>query len=82
MAARVATGWTADNEAQRVALNRWIRDEADFDGIIDFDRLMAGGPIVELVGGGAAPQIPPQWNCDNTHPNAAEGTRRWASTST
>ena len=66
-----ATGWTADNEAQRVALNRWIRDEADFDGIIDFDRLMAGGPIVELAGGGTAPQIPPQWNCDNTHPNAA-----------
>jgi hypothetical protein len=48
-----------------------MREQANFDGIIDFDKLMSGGPIVELAGGGTAPQIPPQWNCDSTHPNAA-----------
>lgn len=66
-----ATGWTADNEKQRLALNTWMRTKAKFDGVIDFDKLMRGGPVVELVGGGTAPQIPPAWNCDNTHPNAA-----------
>ena len=65
------TGWTAAMEQERLLLNQWMRTQANFDGIIDFDKLMAGGPIVELEGGGTAPQIPPQWNCDNTHPNPA-----------
>ena len=65
------TGWTAANEAQRLLLNHWIRRVARFDGVIDFDELMAGGPQVPLLGGGFAPQIPAAWNCDNTHPNAA-----------
>ena len=65
------SGWTADNEAQRLALNHWIRHLAKFDAVIDFDALMAGGPVVALLGGGFAPQMPPAWNCDNTHPNAA-----------
>ena len=58
-------------EAQRLLVNEWIRTTATFDGIIDFDALMAGGPVVPLLGGGTAPQIPPTWNCDYTHPNAA-----------
>ena len=64
-------GWTAAMEAQRLLVNEWIRTTANFDGIIDFDALMAGGLVVPLLGGGTAPQIPPTWNCDYTHPNAA-----------
>lgn len=64
-------GWTSDNEAQRLVLNHWIRHNAKFDGVIDFDALMGGGPVVPLLGGGFAPQMPSAWNCDNTHPNAA-----------
>jgi lysophospholipase L1-like esterase len=64
-------GWTADMEAQRLLVNEWIRSTANFDGVIDFDALMAGGAVVPLLGGGTAPQIPLAWNCDNTHPNAA-----------
>src|SRR5262245_49811980 len=66
-----ATGWTADMEVQRLALNELMRHEANLDGIIDFDQLRRGGPILELAGRGTARQIPPPWNCDNTHPNPA-----------
>jgi lysophospholipase L1-like esterase len=65
------TGWTSSMETQRLLLNDWMRHTANFDGIIDFDALMAGGPFVPLTGGGFAPQIPQEWNCDSTHPNAA-----------
>jgi lysophospholipase L1-like esterase len=65
------TGWTAANEAERIKLNEWIRAKGNFDGVIDFDALMKNGPVVTLTGGGYAPAMPPQWNCDNTHPNAA-----------
>src|SRR5262249_55584157 len=59
------TGWTSANEAQRLALNEWIRTNADFEA------QMKNGPDVKLVDGGSAPAIPPAWNCDGTHPNAA-----------
>ena len=65
------TGWTSANEAQRLALNEWIRTKANFDAVIDFDALMKNGPVVKLVDGGSAPAMPPAWNCDGTHPNAA-----------
>ncbi len=65
------TGWTSANEAQRLALNEWIRTKANFDAVIDFDALMKNGPVVKLVDGGSAPAIPTAWNCDGTHPNAA-----------
>ena len=65
------TGWTAANEAERIKLNEWIRAKGNFDGVIDFDALMKDGPAVMLTGGGYAPAMPPKWNCDNTHPNAA-----------
>ena len=65
------TGWTSANEAQRLALNEWLRTKANFDGVIDFDALMKNGPVVTLVDGGSAPAIPTVWNCDGTHPNAA-----------
>ena len=65
------TGWTTANEKERLALNDWIRHKAGFDGVIDFDAMMKGGPVVTLASGGSAPAIPDAWNCDGTHPNAA-----------
>jgi lysophospholipase L1-like esterase len=64
-------GWTSAYERERLAVNRWIRSEAGFDGVIDFDALMKDGPVYTLADGGSAPGIPPAWNCDRTHPNAA-----------
>ena len=65
------TGWTTANEAQRLALNEWIRAKGNLDGVIDFDALMKDGPVVTLVSGGSAPAMPAAWNCDGTHPNTA-----------
>jgi lysophospholipase L1-like esterase len=64
------TGWTTDREEHRLAVNDWMRNEANFDGLIDFAALMRG-PVVQLADGGFAESMPPEWNCDNTHPNAA-----------
>ncbi len=60
-------GWNADMEAQRLAVNTWIRTQAKFDGVIDFDPLFKGGPVY-----GGSESIKPELNCgDYTHPNAA-----------
>jgi uncharacterized protein (TIGR03437 family) len=49
-------------------VNDWIRHQADFDGLIDFDALMKGS--VNAKSG--IPEIPPKWGCwDGVHPNAA-----------
>jgi lysophospholipase L1-like esterase len=53
-------------ELQRVAVNTWIRMQANFDAIIDFDRLLTGGPVYA-----GSESIKPEFNCDYTHPNAA-----------
>jgi lysophospholipase L1-like esterase len=59
--------WTAPYDAQRLAVNDWIRTQATFDGIIDFDRLMSGGPVYD-----GSQSLKPQFICnDNVHPNAA-----------
>jgi hypothetical protein len=47
-----------------------MRNQANFDDLIDFAVLMAG-PVVQFADEGSAESIPPEWNCDNTHPNAA-----------
>ena len=61
-------GWTSSQEQQRVALNGWIRHQANFDGLIDFDTLLEG-PVNANNG---APAIQPQWSCwDGVHPNSA-----------
>lgn len=65
------TGWTAAAEKERLLLNEWIRNQAGFDGVIDFDALMKDAPTAKLTDGSMAPAIPAGWNCDNTHPNAA-----------
>jgi lysophospholipase L1-like esterase len=59
-------GWTPEREAHRLAVNTWIRTQAKFDGIIDFDRLMTGGPVYA-----GSQSIKPEFDCDYTHPNAA-----------
>jgi lysophospholipase L1-like esterase len=54
-------------EAQRLAVNGWIRTQAPFDGVIDFDRLMSGGPVYD-----GSQSLKPEFACDdNVHPNAA-----------
>ena len=68
---RPGPGWNGSHEAQRRAVNDWIRTRANFDGVIDFDALMKDGPVVRLPDGSSAPAIPAAWNCDGTHPNAA-----------
>ncbi|MBI4885524.1 MAG: hypothetical protein HY824_00375 [Acidobacteria bacterium] len=60
-------GWNADMEAQRLAVNAWIRTQAKFDAVIDFDPLMKGGPVYA-----GSESLKPEFNCgDYTHPNAA-----------
>jgi len=60
--------WTSYQEQQRIAVNDWIRHQANFDGLIDFDALMKGATGATT----GAPAIPPQWSCwDGVHPNAA-----------
>ncbi|HEY9467389.1 MAG TPA: GDSL-type esterase/lipase family protein, partial [Vicinamibacterales bacterium] len=59
--------WTAPYDAQRIAVNEWIRTQANFDGVIDFDRLMSGGPVNE-----GSQSLKPEFACDdNVHPNSA-----------
>ena len=62
----VLTGWTPDMEAQRVAVNGWMRTRANFDAIIDFDAVLKGGPVYD-----GSESIKTEFNCDYTHPNAA-----------
>jgi lysophospholipase L1-like esterase len=59
--------WTGQMEAQRLAVNDWIRRQAAYDGVIDFDRLMIGGPVYD-----GNQSLKPEFACDDTvHPNAA-----------
>ena len=58
--------WTRAMEAQRLAVNTWIRT-APFDAVLDFDRLMSGGPIYD-----GSESLKSAFACDdNVHPNAA-----------
>jgi lysophospholipase L1-like esterase len=59
--------WTSQMEKQRLAVNDWIRTKAGFDRVIDFDRLMSGGPLYE-----GSQSLKPEFACDDdVHPNAA-----------
>jgi lysophospholipase L1-like esterase len=55
-------------EAQRLAVNTWIRTQANYDAVVDYDRLMSGGPVYD---GNAS--LKPEFVCsgDQVHPNAA-----------
>jgi lysophospholipase L1-like esterase len=60
-------GWNADMEKHRVAVNAWIRTQAKFDAVLDFDPLMKGGPVY-----GGTESLKPEFDCgDYIHPNAA-----------
>ena len=60
-------GWTPEMEKHRLAVNEWMRTQANFDGIIDFDKVPVGGPIYA-----GSESIKAELNCgDYTHPNAA-----------
>ena len=41
--------WPSQMDAQRLAVNDWIRTTAGFDRVIDFHRLMSGGPCMTAV---------------------------------
>ena len=59
--------WTRQMEEQRLAVNDWIRRQAAYDRVIDFDRLMSGGPMYD-----GSQSLKPEFACDdNVHPNAA-----------
>lgn len=59
--------WTTAMESVRLDVNTWIRTQAKFDGVIDFDRLMGVGPAYDGI-----PSLQPEFRCeDNVHPNAA-----------
>lgn len=59
--------WTTQMEAQRLAVNDWIRTKAGFDRVIDFDRLMSGGPVYD-----GSQSLKPEFACnDDVHPNVA-----------
>jgi lysophospholipase L1-like esterase len=59
--------WTRVMDAQRLAVNDWIRTQAKFDAVIDFDRLMSGGAVYD-----GSQSLMRQFVCDdNVHPNAA-----------
>jgi lysophospholipase L1-like esterase len=60
-------GFNEQQERYRLEVNEWIRHQAPFDGIIDFDALMSGGGISPT----GAQIIKPEYNCDFIHPNAA-----------
>ena len=53
-------------EEQRLAVNTWIRTQATFDAVVNFNRLMSGGAVYD----GSA-SLKPEFTCDdNVHPNA------------
>jgi lysophospholipase L1-like esterase len=59
--------WTAPFEAVRRDVNTWIRTQAKFDGVIDFDGLMSTGPLYDGI-----PSLKPEFACnDDVHPNPA-----------
>ncbi|HVN77308.1 MAG TPA: DUF4185 domain-containing protein [Thermoanaerobaculaceae bacterium] len=63
-----SNGWTNAMEQQRVSLNDWLRHQANFDALVDFDELMQG-PVNPANNSVA---IRPEWSCyDGVHPNAA-----------
>jgi lysophospholipase L1-like esterase len=58
-------GWTPDMEQQRLAVNEWIRTKAPFDAVIEFDRLMSGGPMYN-----GSQSLKVEFACGtDTHPN-------------
>jgi lysophospholipase L1-like esterase len=56
--------YSAENEAKRAALNRWIRTSGEYDGVVDFDRAVRD-PAQPLR------MLPRYDSGDHLHPNDA-----------
>jgi lysophospholipase L1-like esterase len=59
-------GFDATQERYRLQVNEWIRTQANFDGLIDFDAVMVGGGISPT----GAQIMKHEYSCDFVHPNA------------
>ena len=55
------SGWTRTKTRTRNEVNEWIRTDAPFDGVIDFDRVVRDPADPDLIFGA--------FNCDDIHPN-------------
>ena len=55
------TGWTPTKTATRNEVNNWIRNDAPFDGVLDFDLMVQDSENPNL--------IESSFNCDGIHPN-------------
>ncbi len=55
------TGWSATETAIRNEVNAWIRTEAPFDGVLDFDKVVQDPNHSDLIASA--------FNCDGVHPN-------------
>lgn len=55
------TGWSDAKTAIRNEVNRWIRRHADFDDVIDFDKMVRDPSNPDLINA--------IYNCDGIHPN-------------
>jgi lysophospholipase L1-like esterase len=55
------TGWNDAKSRSRHEVNQWMRTEARFDGVLDFDRVVRDPSNADLI---HAP-----FNCDGIHPN-------------
>jgi lysophospholipase L1-like esterase len=60
-------GFSELQERYRLEVNTWIRSEAPFDGVIDFDAVMTGGGVSPT----GAQIMKREYSCDFVHPNAA-----------
>lgn len=55
------TGWNDAKTAIRNQVNDWIRNEANFDAVLDFDKVVRDPVNLNLIN--------PPYNCDGIHPN-------------
>ena len=55
------TGWNSTKTGIRNEVNAWIRDEARFDGVLDFDRVVRDPADPD--------RIAPAFDCDGIHPS-------------
>ena len=54
------SGWTPEKTRIRNEVNEWIRNEAPFDGLLDFDAVVRDPSNHDLIF--------PAYNCDDIHP--------------
>ena len=55
------SGWTPAKTAVRNSVNAWMRDEAPFDAVLDFDAVTGRADDAD--------RLEPALDCDGVHPN-------------